>query len=74
MIPCRKAGFAGFTDNLFLLDLLANFRIDGAQMRIERKQAQPVIDDYRVSVDSQVADEGDDPAIGRFRGRMFRNR
>ena len=73
VVSHSKAGFAGFADHLFLLDLLADLDVHGAQMRIERKQAKPMIDDHGVAVDSQIADESDDAAVGGFRRVIFRD-
>ena len=70
MIADGKPGFAGFADGLLLLDGVAHFDVDGAQVRVEGEKPQAMIDDDRVAVDSQIADERDDTAVGRF-GRIM---
>ncbi len=69
-----KPGFAGFADELLLLDLIAHFDVDGAQVRVEGEKTEAVIDDDRVAVDSQIADESDDAAVGGFGGVMLGDR
>jgi hypothetical protein len=43
-------------------------------MRVKGEQAEPMVDDHRVAVDAQIADEGDDAMIRRFGRVMFGDR
>ncbi len=74
MISRRKAGFAGLADGLSLGDLVARFDIHRAQVRVQGKQPQTVIDQDRVAVNAEIADEGNGAAIGGLRGVVLGNR
>src|SRR5687768_452132 len=51
MISRRQTGFTGFAEGLSLLDLLAGFDVDGAQVGVQSKKPHAVIDNDGVAVD-----------------------
>src|SRR5471030_2298706 len=66
MIAGGQAGLAGLADDLPLLDRIAGLDVDGTQVTIKRMQPKAVIQNDGIAVNTQIADEGDNAAVGGF--------
>src|SRR5262249_22356274 len=66
-----KTRFAGLADNLLLFDWFALFDLNGAQMAVQGREAEAVVDDNGVAIDAQIPDKTHDPAVGCFHGVSF---
>ena len=64
MITSSQSGLSRLAHDLALLDRVANLDVDGAQVGIQRKKPQAVIQDDDITVNTQVAGESDFAAVG----------
>jgi hypothetical protein len=74
MIAGGESGLAGLADLLLLLDRVADFDLNGTQVRIQGKQAEAVVDDHGVAIDAEIAGESDNAAVGRLGGLVLGDR
>ena len=74
MVSHRETGFAGLADDLLLFNWVAFLDIDRTQMAVKRRKSKSMVDDDGIAVDSQVADETHDSAIGGLHRVSFGDR
>ena len=67
-----EPGRAAAAQLLTLGDLVTDLRLDRREVRVERLQAEAVIDDDRVAVDRERSREGDDAGVGGGHRRVLR--
>src|SRR5262245_33344678 len=74
MISSGKAGCPAFAQDIFLLHHVAGFDADLAHMPVNRDQARAMIEQYGVSVDSEILRYDDLAVIPRFDRIMLDDR
>jgi hypothetical protein len=74
VVAAGQSGFAGLTQRFAGFHLLARLHGDGAQVAVQRGNAQAVIDDHGVAVDAEVVGIDDDAILCGFDRRVLQRR